>query len=115
MDNKTPDTPDTLPALGRALLWLGRPDGAKKLVYALYALCALLIVADFVFYKKSYLAIEDFPLFYALFGFIACAVLLVCAVVMRFVLARPEEYYTPKDVAPEPFPQDQAEKVDHDA
>ncbi len=115
MDNRTPDNADTYPALGRAFLWLDRPGGAKAVRYTLFILCALLIVADFVFYKKGYLPIEEFPIFYALFGFFSCAALLICSVVMRVILERPRDYYAPTDGALEPSPQEQAAKVDHHA
>ncbi|MFD3190630.1 hypothetical protein ACFMPD_10190 [Sedimentitalea sp. HM32M-2] len=115
MDNKTPDDPDKFPALGRALLWVEKPGGVEKIVYALYAVCAVLFLADFVYHKHSYLAIEDFPGFYALYGFFMCAALVVCAKVMRLFLKRPEDYYAPKDVESETFPEDHLEKVDYDA
>ncbi len=115
MDNKTPDTPDTFPALGRALLWVEKPGGVKKIVYALYAVCALLFAADFLYHKHTYLAIENVPGFYALYGFFMCAALVVCAKVMRVFLGRPEDYYAPRDVESEAFPEDQLEKVDYDA
>ena len=44
-----------------------------------------------------------------------CAALVICAKAMRLVLKRPEDYYAPKDVESEAYPEDQLEKVDHDA
>ncbi|MEP3333742.1 hypothetical protein [Sedimentitalea sp.] len=115
MDNKTPEDPKKFPALGRALLWVEKPGGVEKIVYALYAVCAALFAADFLYHKHTYLAIESFPGFYALYGFFMCAALVVCAKVMRVFLGRSEDYYAPKDVESEPFPEDQLEKVDYDA
>lgn len=115
MDNKTPEDPKNFPALGRALLWVEKPGGVEKIVYALYAVCAALFAADFLYHKHTYLAIENFPGFYALYGFFMCAALVVCAKVMRVFLGRSEDYYAPKDVESEPFPEDPLEKVDYDA
>ena len=91
------------------------PGGAPKVVYALYAVCAALVVADFLYEKHGYLAIEDMPLFYALVGFAACAFLLVCATVLRRIVSRRDSYYAPGDVNAETYPEDQLDKVDADA
>lgn len=115
MDNKSPENPDKFPALGRALLWVEKPGGVNKIVYTLYAVCAALFVADFLYHKHSYLAIEDFPGFYALWGFFICVALVVFAKVMRMFLSRSEDYYAPRDVESEAFPQDQLDRVDYDA
>ena len=115
MANRRDDDPATFPALGRALLWVERPGGVEKIVYALYAVCAGLFAADFFYHKHTNLAIEEFPGFYALYGFFMCAALVICAKAMRLVLKRPEDYYAPKDVESEAYPEDQLEKVDHDA
>ncbi len=115
MANRPDDNPEKFPALGRALLWVERPGGVEKIVYALYAVCAVLFAADFMYHKHSYLAIEDIPGFYALYGFFMCAALVVCAKGMRLFLKRREDYYAPKDVESEPFPEDQLERVDYDA
>ena len=45
MANRRDDDPATFPALGRALLWVERPGGVEKIVYALYAVCAGLFAA----------------------------------------------------------------------
>ncbi len=113
-DNK-PDKPEDYPALGRMLMWVERPGGVEKIVYALYAVCAVLFLADFLYHKHIYVAIEGFPGFYALYGFFMCAALVICARGMRLFLKRPEDYYAPKDVESEPFPEDQLERVDYDA
>jgi len=115
MDPNKPDNPDTYPALGRLLTWVDRPGSLKKIIYGLYVLCAILFAADFFYHKHTYLRVEDIPGFYALYGFFMCAALVVCAKGMRIFLKRPEDYYAPKDVDSEPFPEDQLDRVDYDA
>ena len=114
MAKPTSDDPARFPALGRALLFLDDMKNVDRLVYGLYALCAVLFLADFAYHKHVYLAIEEFPGFYALYGFIMCAALVICAKGMRVILKRPEDYYAPKDVESEDYPEDQLEKVEND-
>ncbi len=105
---KTPETdPAKLPWLGRKLLWLDNMKNVARIIYALFVLCAGLIAADFMYSKKSYLAIEDIPGFYAAYGFFMSAALIIFARVMRVFLKRDETYYSPKDVESEAYPEDQ--------
>ena len=105
---KTPETdPSKLPWLGRKLLWLDNTRNVGRIVYALLILCAALVAADFMYHKHSYLDIEDIPGFYAAFGFFMCAALIVCARVLRVILKRDEDYYSPKEIASEAYPEEQ--------
>ena len=106
MAQKHQDDPDTLPWLGRKLLFLDDMKNVDRLVYGLYGLCALLFVADFFYKKKYYISAENFPGFYALYGFFMCAALVVCAKLMRIFLKRDETYYAPQDVESEDYPED---------
>ncbi|MEM9330028.1 MAG: hypothetical protein AAGA53_01805 [Pseudomonadota bacterium] len=100
-----PTNPSTLPWLGRKLLWLDNMKNVDRIVYGLYGLCTVLFLADFFYKKKSYLDLEDLPGFYALYGFIMCAALVICARGMRIFLMRSEEYYAPDDVESEAHPE----------
>lgn len=91
------------------------PAGPKWLIYVLVAICATLVVVDFIYEKHGYLAIEDAPLFYALLGFFASLVLMVVARVLRLIVGRREDYYAPRDVIAEPYPKAQLDKVDDNA
>ena len=114
MARPTNEDPARFPALGRALLFLDDMKNVDRVVYGLYAVCALLFLADFVYHKHVYLGIEEIPGFYAIYGFVMCAALVICARGMRVVLKRPEDYYAPRDVESEEFPEDQLGKVDND-
>lgn len=113
--NDTQTDPSSLPWLGRKLLWLDDMKNVDRIVYALIGLCALLALADFAYHKHSYFAMEDIPGFYAAYGFFLPIALVICAKVMRVLLAREEDYYAPKDVESEPFPEDQLDRESHNA
>ncbi len=58
-----------------------------------YALCVLLFLLDFVVHRHIYIWFENIPTFYALYGFVACVVLVLIATQMRKWLMRDEDYY----------------------
>jgi hypothetical protein len=105
----------TFPRLGRGLLWLDKKKNVDRIVYGLYAVCALLFLADFFYDKHVKLGIEKIPGFYALYGFFMCAALVICAKALRVILMRTEDFYAPHDVDSEDYPADQLERLDHDA
>ncbi|MEL7429501.1 MAG: hypothetical protein AAFN43_05835 [Pseudomonadota bacterium] len=107
--------PASLPWLGRKLLWLDDMKNVNRIVYALYGLCAALFLADFFYKKKTYLDLEDIPGFYALYGFLMCAALVICARGMRLFLMRGEDYYAPRDVESETYPEHDMKGEEHDA
>jgi len=74
-----------------------RPRNVTWLLRVFYALCAVLLAADFVYHRHVYHAFESAPGFYALFGLAACVVLVLAAKEMRKVLMRGEEYYDRDD------------------
>lgn len=113
MSERRDEDTSTFPLLGRKLLWLDNMRNVDRVVYSLYALCAGLFAADFLYHKHTYLAVEDFPGFYALYGFIMCALLVITAKGLRLILKRPEDYYAPHDVESEDYPEDQLERAEH--
>ncbi len=70
-----------------------KPENVKRLLRGLYAICILLVVADFVIHRHVSLSWEEIPAFYALYGFIACVLLVVIAKWIRKVVMRKEDYY----------------------
>jgi uncharacterized membrane protein len=73
--------------------WLDRPDNVRKVVYALYAVCALLFAADLFYVKEPHFAFEKGFGFYALFGFVGCVLLVLLARLLRRWVKRAEDYY----------------------
>lgn len=70
-----------------------RPRNVTWLLRAFYAVCAMLLAADFVYHRHVTHAFEAAPGFYALFGLAACVALVLAAKEMRKVLMRGEDYY----------------------
>ncbi|MEE2897293.1 MAG: hypothetical protein VX815_02375 [Gemmatimonadota bacterium] len=75
--------------------WMDKPDFVKRLFWAFYALCAVLVVAEVVFGKATEHPHpnEGWFGFYAVYGFISFWFLVLLAKPMRKLLIRSEDYY----------------------
>jgi hypothetical protein len=66
-----------------------------------YACCIILASLDFLIDRHTERSFEKFPTFYALYGLIACVILVFIAKWMRILLIRDENFYdepeSPKD------------------
>lgn len=93
------------PKLGQRLLFLDDMKNVNRIVVGVYVVCGLLFIADFFYKKKTYFEVEYFFGFYAIYGFVMCALLVICAKGMRIFLMRDEEYYSPQDVESEDHPE----------
>ena len=69
------------------------PQNVKRLLWATYAICAALVIADFVVDRHTYHPWEGFPAFYAIYGWAACVTLVLVAKELRKILIRSESYY----------------------
>lgn len=70
-----------------------KPQNISKILKVFYAICILLVVADFIVHRHIYHAWEQLPAFYAIYGFVGCVVLVLIAKAMRKVLMKKEDYY----------------------
>jgi Ca2+/Na+ antiporter len=73
------------------------PKNVKLLVRSLYFICFVLFVLDIVIHRHIYHPWEAFTGFYAIYGFLACVILVLIAREMRKVVMRDEDYYDSKD------------------
>lgn len=73
--------------------WLDEPRNVDKVVWAIYAICGLLLVIDPFVHKHGPFAIEHWFGFYGIYGFVACVGLVLAAKELRRILKRPEDYY----------------------
>jgi hypothetical protein len=73
------------------------PKNVTWIIRIFYAICILLVVADFIVHRHIYVSFEEIPAFYALYGFIACVVLVVIAKGMRLLVMRDEHYYDKRE------------------
>lgn len=69
------------------------PRNVKRVLYALYAVCALSIVAELFIDRHVDHPWEVLFGFYGVYGFVACTILVLAAKELRKVLMRKENYY----------------------
>jgi hypothetical protein len=70
-----------------------KEETIKRMLLIFYAVCIGLFAADFIIHRHIYHDWENLPGFYAIYGFVACVVLVLIATQMRKVLMRDEDYY----------------------
>ena len=77
----------------KELNFLDSPENRKKVrLYFYISLCILLIV-DFFIHKHGHFPWESAPVFYAVYGFVACVSLIFVAKLLRLIVKRKEDYY----------------------
>ena len=70
-----------------------KPENVNRLLRGFYIVSGVLFALDFVLHRHTIHAWEDIPGFYAIFGFVACVVLVLVAREMRKIVMRREDYY----------------------
>ena len=80
-----------------------KPGSVRLVLRLLYSACALVFLLDFVSLGQRLLGFhelrhaetwwEGLPGFYAIYGFVACVLLVLIAKEMRKVLMRKEDFY----------------------
>ncbi|WP_299793129.1 hypothetical protein [uncultured Shewanella sp.] len=74
-----------------------QPKNVKRILYLLYACCALLVALEFVIHRHVYHSWENLIGFYPIYGFVGCVILVLIARWMRTFLMRSEDYYDRND------------------
>ena len=69
------------------------PRNVKTALRILYAICAGLFLIDLVYHRHVLHGWEELFGFYAVYGFVACVILVLVAKEMRKLLMRKEDYY----------------------
>ncbi len=69
------------------------PMNVKRTIYALFAVSGILFVLDFFVDRHVDHSWEGMFGFYAIYGFVACVILVLVAKELRKVLMRSEDYY----------------------
>ena len=70
-----------------------KPQNVRRVLWALVAMCIATIGADFVYHRHIVHPWEGVWGFYAIYGFVACVVLVPVAKELRKLLMRAEDYY----------------------
>lgn len=73
--------------------WLMRPASIRALWGGFIVILLLVLLAALLFGQDAHFAFERLLGFYALFGFVACAALIVLAKAFGMALTRPDTYY----------------------
>ncbi len=74
-----------------------KPKNVQRVVRTLVGICVALFIADFVVHRHVLHPWEHVWGFYALYGFVACVLLVLLAKEMRKVVMRKEDYYDVDD------------------
>lgn len=70
------------------------PKNVKRLLALFFTAVVLLFVIDLFVHKHAHFPWEHWPVFYAIFGFVACVLLvLISRFVLRPLVKRGEDYY----------------------
>lgn len=73
--------------------YFDRPQVKRKLWILLWGVCGLTIIPDLFTHRHPHFGFDGFIGFYALFGFVTCAVLILLAKLIGRVLKVREDYY----------------------
>ncbi|MQA89023.1 MAG: hypothetical protein GEU90_02130 [Gemmatimonas sp.] len=96
MSDLPPDAPGgghgTAPP-GEKVHLFDRPENVRSLFWALYAICAVLFLADFFVERHVVHPWESLPDFYPIYGFVGIVVLVLLAKQLRRLVMKDRGYY----------------------
>jgi hypothetical protein len=70
-----------------------KPENVRRLLALFYVFLGALLILDFFIHKHAEFPWEDFPNFFAAYGFGSCVLLIFIAKGLRFFIKRDEDYY----------------------
>jgi len=73
--------------------WLDQPRNVKRLWRAFLVVLALTVLAQVVVQLHPHFAVDSIFGFFAWFGLLACAAMIVVAKALALLLKRPDNYY----------------------
>lgn len=73
--------------------WLYRPENRRPIWIAFAIVLAVTVAAGFLVDMHPHFAFESWPAFFAIYGFLACVVLVFGAKLLGVLLKRPDTYY----------------------
>jgi len=103
------------PLLGRLIGRIVGREGSSRFLILLGGACLALAMTHLTFHMQGHFRIETVPVFYGLYGLVMFTLLILLAKGLRVLVKRPEDYYGPRAVDREAYPEDDLGKVDHDA
>jgi len=73
--------------------YFDQPETIKKLWILLYVVCGLTIVPDLFTHRHPHFGFDGYFGFFALLGFISCALMILFSKLTALVLKKKEDYY----------------------
>lgn len=73
--------------------WLYRPENRRPIWIAFAIVLLATVAAGFLVEMHPHFAFESWPAFFAIYGFLACVVLVFGAKLLGVLLKRPDTYY----------------------
>lgn len=76
---------------------LDQPGTVKLIIAILVVSCVALFAVDFYYHKHGHFNFEEWPGFYAWFGFLSYCTIVLSAKQMRKLIGRKEDFYESED------------------
>jgi len=73
--------------------WLTRPRTIRRLWVVFVLALAFTVLGEFLVDRHPHFTLDQLPGFHAIFGFLACAGLILVAKLIALPLKRPDTYY----------------------
>jgi hypothetical protein len=73
--------------------WIDHPRNVARLYRGLWAVGAVLVLAELVVHRHAETPFDGWFGFYGVYGFVACVALVLAAKLLRRIVMRPEDYY----------------------
>ena len=71
-----------------------KPENVQRVLRIFFSCLVVLLIGDFFVHQHAFFGWEAWPEFYAVYGFVACVVLvLISKYVLRPLVMRDEDYY----------------------
>lgn len=71
-----------------------KPENMQRLLRVFWVVLLVLLIIDLLITKHPYFSWEEWPEFYAVYGFVACVCLVLASkYLLRPIVKRKEEYY----------------------
>ncbi len=78
--------------------WADHPVFVRGFLWTLYISCALAAGAGFIWQKKKpHFELEAFPVFFAIYGFVMFALIVLVGQHLRKLVGRSEDYYRERE------------------
>ena len=77
--------------------WLDKPSTLRLIIVSLVLVCIALVAVDFFYHKHGHFDFEQWPGFYAWYGFLSYCLIVLSAKQLRKIIGRKEQYYESTD------------------